>query len=133
MATTPALLDTTIVIEFLRKGDKQNAILFKLVDDYEFYLSVITHFEVAVGLKSARQHAEYQDLLAHCQILPLDQRCIEQAVSLYRWLKLQNAQIGLADLLIGATALGYQLPLATLNEKHFGRIPQLQQVDLTSF
>ncbi|MBE7471356.1 MAG: type II toxin-antitoxin system VapC family toxin [Anaerolineales bacterium] len=132
MATAPALLDTTIVIEFLRKGDKKNAVLFKLVDNYDFYLSVITHFEVAIGLKTERQQAEYQDLLARCQILPLDLRCISQAVSIYRWLKLQNAQIGLADLLIGATALGYQLPLATLNEKHFARIPQLQWVDLSS-
>lgn len=66
------------------------------------------------------------------RILPLDLRCISQAISIYRWLKLQNAQIGLTDLLIGATALSYQLPLATLNEKHFARIPQLQWVELPS-
>ena len=37
-------------------------------------------------------------------------------------------RIGLADLLIGATARRHKLPVATLNLKHFDRIPQINLI-----
>jgi len=36
--------------------------------------------------------------------------------------------IDLADILIGATALAYNIPIATLNTKHFDRIKGLDIV-----
>jgi tRNA(fMet)-specific endonuclease VapC len=34
--------------------------------------------------------------------------------------------IDLADILIGATAITHNIPIATLNEKHFNRIKALE-------
>lgn len=49
----------------------------------------------------------------------------------YKALKPKNALIELADLLIGATAISNSVPLATLNKKHFERIPNLVLIDLS--
>ncbi len=132
MATPNVLLDTTIVIDFLRKTNKQNSIFMQLLDQYQFYISVITQFETEIGLKSPQHQTEYQDLLARVVVLSIDSPCIEQAVEIHKYLKLNNALIGMADLLIGATALCYQLPVVTLNYKHFSLIPHLTLIDLPS-
>ena len=130
MATPRICLDTSILIDFSRKTNKQNTVIFQLSHQYRFSISVISAFEVQVGIKSAQQMHEYDQLMKEIEILPLDLPCIEQAVKTYHELKSKNAQIGLADLLIGTTALRYQLALATLNEKHFSRIQQLQIVKI---
>jgi tRNA(fMet)-specific endonuclease VapC len=58
-------------------------------------------------------------------ILELNIACTDLAAELYRDLKAKNQLISLPDLLIAATALVYELPLATLNLNHFQRIKQL--------
>ncbi len=129
MATSPICLDTTILIDFFRKGNKANSILFQIRQQYKFFVSAITIFEVQIGLKSVWQQQQYQTLIENIEVFTLDLPCIETAVEVYGLLKSQNAQIELADLLIGATALHHKLPLATLNTKHFERIPTLQLVN----
>ena len=43
-------------------------------------------------------------------------------------LKRKRKQIAIADLFIASTAIAYDLPIATLNKKHFERIDELQIV-----
>jgi predicted nucleic acid-binding protein len=62
------------------------------------------------------------------QILPLNTEAIRIAAILFKQLKAQNSLIDMPDLLIAATALSHQLPLATLNVKHFERIKQLDLI-----
>jgi tRNA(fMet)-specific endonuclease VapC len=131
MATSTLLLDSSILIEFFRKHDKAKTILFQLTAHYSFCVSVITSFEFQVGIKTVRQQQEYETLMANIQILSIDAACIDEAVSIFKRLKSQNSQVELADLLIGATATRYQLSLATLNQKHFARIPNLTLLDLS--
>lgn len=42
-------LDTSILIDYFRKKNKSNTILYKLLDNYEFAISVITKFELLTG------------------------------------------------------------------------------------
>ncbi|MDM8529363.1 type II toxin-antitoxin system VapC family toxin [Anaerolineales bacterium HSG24] len=132
METQRILLDTSIVIEFLRKKKKEKSVFFQLVPVYNLYASIITQFEVEIGLKSEQHWLNYQHVLQRMTILTVDRLCIDQAITTYKYLKPRNQRIELADLLIGATALSHQLPIATLNTKHFTRIPHLQLVDLVS-
>ncbi len=90
-------------------------------------------FELLIGIKSERQQQQYDTLMTDVEILPVDQLCIEQAVKIHKHLKRQNARIRLEDLLIGATSIHHQVPLATLNEKHFARVPALTLIDLTPY
>lgn len=124
------LLDTSILIDFFRKRDKSKSILFQLADRYRFCISVITAFEIKIGIQTPVQQNDYETLIQNLEILPVDQTCIDEAVAIYKALKPQNALIELADLLIGATASSNSFALATLNRKHFERIPNLTLLDL---
>ncbi len=50
---------------------------------------------------------------------------IVRAADIYADLRTRGELIGDADILIAATALVHNLPLKTLNIKHFNRIPHL--------
>lgn len=131
MDAATILLDTSILIDFFRKGDKSKSILFQLTGQYRFSISVITAFEIKIGIQTPAQQSDYDTLAQNLEILPIDHACIDEAAAIYKALKPKNALIELADLLIGATAVSNTLPLATLNRKHFERIPNLTLVNLS--
>ncbi|MBV4355562.1 type II toxin-antitoxin system VapC family toxin [Pinibacter aurantiacus] len=62
-------------------------------------------------------------------ILSLDETCVDTAVLINANLKRKRKQIDLADLLIASTAVSNNLPLVTLNRKHFDRIDELSILD----
>lgn len=66
--------------------------------------------------------------MENIEILPVDDFCIDEAVKIYNHLKKINNLVELADLLIGATAISNSLPLASLNEKHFKNIPNIELI-----
>jgi tRNA(fMet)-specific endonuclease VapC len=53
-------------------------------------------------------------------------RCAEKASEIYRELKAQNKMIDFRDILIGATAIANDLPIATSNKKHFERLVDIK-------
>lgn len=53
----------------------------------------------------------------------------EKAIQIYQRLKSTGNLIDLPDLFIAATAIAHELPLATLNTKHFERITELILVE----
>ncbi len=124
------LLDTSILIDFFRKRDKSKSIILQLVDKYHFCISVITAFEMKIGIQTQAQQNDYEVLTKNIEILSIDEACIDEAVAIYKALKSTNSMIELADLLIGATAISNSLPLATLNAKHFERIAKVTLADL---
>lgn len=118
-------LDTSILIDYFRKKNKQKSAFVKLAKEHQgFAISVITRFEVFVG--SSDQHQQFwHSFFKNFRTLPLTFECADVAVAISRRLKETNKQISLPDLLIAATAISHSLPLATLNLRHFGRIPEL--------
>jgi len=89
-------------------------------------LSIITVFEIRIGLKTDKQSQDYQTLTKNIEILSIDEECINEAVNIYNHLKKHNNLIELADLLIAAKAMSNSLPLATFNIKHFENISNLK-------
>jgi tRNA(fMet)-specific endonuclease VapC len=130
METSPILLDSSILIDFFRKKKKSKSVLFNLIAGHDFYISVITDFEIKIGITTEPHQQDYDILIQNINYLPIDLPCIEKAVELHQYLRENNALIELADLLIAATAMSNSLPLATLNQKHFQRIPALQLAEL---
>jgi predicted nucleic acid-binding protein len=130
MDASTILLDTSILIDFFRKRDKSKSVLHQLAGKNHFCISVITAFEMKIGIQTQAQQNDYDVLTKNIEILPVDGACIDEAVTMYKALKSTNTMIELADLLIGATAVSNSLPLATLNTKHFERIANVTLVDL---
>jgi predicted nucleic acid-binding protein len=122
------LVDTSVLIDFFRKTDKNNSVWIKLFDKgYNFSISSITYYEIYSGA-TIQQIPFWQSVLNRTQILDFNKATAQVAVTINNELKRKSQQIDIADLFIAATALANNLPLATLNHKHFERIGKLSIV-----
>lgn len=125
MAHERVLVDTSILIDYYRKTDKSKSAWVTLVrQGYEFAISVISKYEIYSGAMES-QLAFWDIILQTVTIIPFDEVCVDTAVVINSNLKRKSKQIDLADLFIAATAVTHNLPLATLNRKHFDRIEEL--------
>jgi tRNA(fMet)-specific endonuclease VapC len=125
MAKQLILLDTSVLIDYFRKQDKQRSQLLSLVQQgYTLRISAITEFEIYSGVGEV-QRPFWEALLERVEVLPFGSAEVHMAVSIQQDLKRARKQLDLPDLFIAATALVNGLPIATLNRKHFERIPKL--------
>lgn len=120
------LIDTSILIDFYRKENKEKSKFYQLVEkNHTFAISVITEYEILVG-SNGLQDEYWREFFGEVEIIPLSSEIIQEAVIAYREMKQSNQLIEIPDILIGSTAKHHKLPIATLNKKHFGRIEGLK-------
>jgi predicted nucleic acid-binding protein len=125
MENTIICLDTSVLIDFYRKKDKSKSLFFKLTEQYMFFaVSAVTEYELYIG-NSEEQNLFWNDFFSRVIILPFDTKAVKQSVEIYKYLKQQNNLIDIPDIMIAGTAMQNQMPLATLNRKHFERINNL--------
>lgn len=126
MANEMILLDSSILIDFFRKKRKERSAFFKLTEDHSsFSISVITYFGILVGCTDEVQDY-WRELVRDFTVIPLNDDCVDVAVAIDRDLRQRNKRLELPDLLIASTAVAHDLPLATLNRRHFERIKSLR-------
>ncbi len=126
MAKQVILLDTSILIDFYRKKNKEKSKWFELLQTGKsFAVSVITQYELLTGCNQ-EQMLYWNRLFNEITVLPLDSGVVMTSVDINARLKLKRKQIAIADLFIAATAVHYNLTIATLNKSHFERIESLQ-------
>lgn len=129
MADKIVLVDTSLLIDYYRKTDKEKSIWINLVrQGYSFAVSSVTKYEIYAGA-TTNQLAFWDNVFGAIMVVPLDELSVDTAVNINSVLKKKRKQIDLADLFIAATAVAHNLPLATLNRKHFDRIDTLQLID----
>ena len=122
-------LDTSVLIDYFRKTKKENSFLYGLSGEYEnFAVSVITEFEIYSGSNDLQKEF-WDQFFSNVTILPFNSETSQITATLFKELKQKNRLIGMADLLIGATALANDLKLATLNFKDFERIERLELIE----
>lgn len=119
------LIDTSILIDHLRKTQKDKTLLFLLASRCDYSISAITEFEFAIRATPPNRQFT-QELLASLPVLPFDSTCAKTAVEIYRVLKATNQLISLPDIFIAATAMVHDLQSLTLNRKHFERVDGLK-------
>lgn len=125
------LIDTSILIDHLRRSNKDRTVFFRAARRGECAVSAITEFEFRVGSTTANRDF-VAALLELTPVLPFDSACVRVATDIYRDLRAGNRLIALPDLFIAATAIAYHLPLLTLNLAHFERVNGLTLFDLAS-
>ncbi|MFN3488661.1 MAG: type II toxin-antitoxin system VapC family toxin [Emticicia sp.] len=124
------LVDTSILIDYFRKQNKEKTILYQLFSENEdLAISVITKYELMLG-SNPQQDLFWIALLQKVNVISLDESIIDETVRIKKELKTKNQEIGLADMLIAATAKFHQFKLATLNINHFKRVNQLQILEI---
>jgi len=120
------LVDSCLFIEHLRAKDKANTTLADVLHrDYELFTSTVVEYEIELGMTALHQEL-WSSLSEDLTILPFDSRMALMACKIKHGLKAKGVQIELADLFIAATALVNDLPVATINQKHFERIDGLR-------
>lgn len=126
MADKVIMVDTSILIDYYRKTVKNNSAWVALVrQGYEFVISAITKYEIYSGATSS-QLTFWNNVMQIINVIPFDDNVVNTAVSINADLKKLRKQIDIAHLFIAATAISHNLPLATLNKKHFSRIASLE-------
>ena len=122
------MIDACIFIRYFRATDKRKAYLTELHVRYpKLCVSSIAKYEVLNGA-SDRDMAFWESCFWQITVLPFDNSTIMVARNIYRQLKRENKLIDTTDILIAATAMTNDLPLATFNRNHFERIRGLRMI-----
>lgn len=123
------LVDTDI-LSYYFKGDTI------VVQNFNNYLrhfdlieiSLITYYEIISGLMakdSLKQLEIFYDFVTGNLIVPMTEDSAKISSELYSFLRKTGNTIDDIDLFIAGIAIENEMVLATNNEKHFGRIPNL--------
>ena len=125
MAGKKLMVDSSLLIDYFRKTDKNNAKLVAHFRNYQqLYISSITEFEVLNGAKKI--HIDFWNgMLPKFIILDFDSKAARQAALITEQLKAKRKSIDKPDLFIAATAVSNDLYFDTLNLKHFIHIDKL--------
>ena len=122
MERTGMVVDTSIFIEFLRAKDKTKTALFLIPDIYHLYISSVTLYELLIGANSPEKVNDIKILTESLPVLAFNEDVASRAAQIYLHLRQQNKMIEFRDIFIAATCIVNDLPVKTLNLKHFERI-----------
>lgn len=123
------LIDTSIIIDFLRQKEKISTPLYKLLAN-DLYTSIVTHTEVCSGKSVWDKKEAMEDvakLFSGITILPL---IVEISQTAGR-IKAYYHDSSILDCIIAATALYHGLDLVTLNVKDFRKITGIKIADVS--
>jgi predicted nucleic acid-binding protein len=112
------LLDTNILILYLRKTAGYYDLLDTLAKDDTLYISAITRLEIIRGMRE-RERQDTFNLLDSLESIDITIEVADKAGELIRTWRTQGVILEDADAIISATALRYGLALVTTNAKHF--------------
>ncbi len=126
MAYSDILVDTSIIIEFLRKPHKEDSQLYTFMERYCLYTSSVIEFELRAGALNIQKQQQVDKVLSIFTVISFSSQISQEAATIYQQLKKNNELIEIRDIFIAATAITHAMLLATLNKKHFERIAKLQ-------
>lgn len=117
------VVDTSVIIDFLRSNNKENSLLYKLAEE-DLYISIVTHTELYAG-KSVWENSEVREslekVLAGMSLVTLDKRTSETAGYIKSY-----SNISIMDALIASTTIINSMELITLNTKDFEKVKGLK-------
>ncbi|MFA5330636.1 MAG: type II toxin-antitoxin system VapC family toxin [Prolixibacteraceae bacterium] len=122
MEKSGMVVDTSIFIEFLRAGDKTKTSLFLIPDDAQIFISSVTLYELLMGAITPDKLTDIKMLTEEIAVLPFNEDVANKAAEIYHQLRKLNKMIEFRDIFIAATCIVNNLPVKTLNTKHFDRI-----------
>lgn len=112
------LLDTNILIRYLRKIEGFKDLVTSLAAENWLCISAITRFEVIRGMHDREREATFA-LLNSLETLAISSEIADAAAEFLRDGRTRGRTFDDADALIAATALHHELALVTSNARHF--------------
>ena len=133
MADSRIVIDTSVIIDFLRKKNKLNSAFWTIKEKYECFISTITLFELQCGAKTEQHSKDIHKLRKWIETIPFDDNISEISATIFQNLRANNQLIEFRDIFIAATAISVYLCLATMNINHFERIQNLSLMNIQDF
>jgi tRNA(fMet)-specific endonuclease VapC len=124
---TAVVIDACIFIKHWRSKNRADTLLTELLQHRTAYVSAVAKYEVLIGADE-REMDEWYQIFEDIIVLPFDDVAVDVARMIFRQLKQENKQIDISDILIAATAIANDYPLATFNRNHFERVRGLRLV-----
>lgn len=110
------VLDTDILLNFLRGREETRAFLSSLIDEATLYCCVITVAEIFAGMRD-HERKKTEELLDSFNLIGITKEIAEKAGNYKNRIKSQTLELD--DCLIAASAQSIGAILATENIKHY--------------
>jgi predicted nucleic acid-binding protein len=113
------LFDTDVLIAYLRGYPKAVELLKELAaQQFDFLISPVTIIEIEAGIRDTEKGKTYE-LLDIFEVCSVDRSIAHLAGSSLRKCRKKGVTLGLADVIIAATAVARHLTLVTYNTSHY--------------
>jgi len=120
------LVDTDIIINFLKGKNKAKEFLLKIIEGQtDGFFSVITEAELLSGARNNKEEASIYDVLGVMEAIEVERGIAVLAGRLRRKYAVHGTK--LPDALIAATAKIRKLIVATANEQHFKVFDEIEK------
>lgn len=121
------IIDADVMIELLRKNFSARSFIINEVGSGNIILSCITVAEILQGANNKENLQQINKILKQYIVVPIDYPISDIFSSIFQKYVLSHGST-IPDTLVAATALHYDLPLLSINQKHFKYIPNLKLV-----
>ena len=119
------IVDTDILIDAGRGVSEAVACLQGIEQQSSLAASVVTQMELFIGCRSKAELQMVEGFLQRFQLLKLTEQVSESAVDLLRQYRLSHGLL-IPDALIAATALAFDAPLISKNQRDYRFIAGLK-------
>lgn len=121
------LCDTCVIIDCI---NERSAVLNDLLaKGTHLFINSVIEMELLQGARDKKELQVIKKKLLSFRLLDLQQIIFDSATQLMRDYRLSHS-LALPDAVIGATAIYYQIPLYTYNQKDFRFLPEIQLMQL---
>jgi predicted nucleic acid-binding protein len=122
--TNLTIIDTDILIDTARGNSEAINCLQNLQSTSTLAVSAVTQMELIVGCTNKADLRKVENFLQQFSIIKVDQDISDRSVELLKFYRLSHGLL-IADSLIAATAIVWDYPLATKNQRDYKFIQEL--------
>jgi predicted nucleic acid-binding protein len=122
MESSTIVIDSSILIEYLRAKDKRATTLFNIPDNTKVCISAVTLYELYIGATNEPKWNDVKLLTNDLILLPFNEIIAIESAKIFHELRKSNTMIEFRDIFIAATCKIHNLPIKTLNKNHYKRI-----------
>ena len=123
--TNLTIIDTDILIDTSRNKSEAIDYLQNLQTSSILAISAVTQMELIVGCTNKADLRKIENFLQQFSIIKIDQDISDRSVELLKFYRLSRGLL-IADSLIAATAIVWDYPLATKNQRDYRFIQELK-------
>ncbi|MBE9008961.1 type II toxin-antitoxin system VapC family toxin, partial [Pseudanabaenaceae cyanobacterium LEGE 13415] len=116
--TQVILVDSDILIDYSRGMTATAEYFATTAVTNTLAISVVTQMEIIVGCRDKQALQAAEKFLARFEVIPVDEAISHQTIELLRQYYLSHGLL-IPDALIASTAIAYDYPLVTKNQRDF--------------